>query len=275
MPRGTDNIESDIASNPIYGLTQGMLVADQYDYDRDREDEVLILRNEPTFEYGTSVDHLFLEVYEYENGDYMFSASREFTAYGLSSTYTFKSFSLFRYASENDYGKAIFIGLEMYSQMNSQNTTVLILHYDGEAINIMDGANYGEWDGSDDMKSSFAVPANHREGFILERNGDGFNDWTQWATSGGVLDESVLEEFRSKLRALGLDLNILRSVYQEYNGTGGVARNSAYCGLLASDCYIPYHSGDIAMLGAIQSEYAQAMQTHTRRDFTGLLDQFR
>ena len=276
MPLGTDNIESDAAPRPIEGLTSGLLVADQYDYDRDRVDEVLILRNEPELRSnGASVDHLLLDMYEYVDGEYVYSTYREVVAYGLSSTNTFRSFSLFRYASENDYGKAIFIGLELYGQMNSQNTTVLVLHYDGEAINIMDGANYGEWDGSDDMRSSFSVPANHREGFILDRNGDGFSDWTQGKTSGDPLDESVIEEFRYKLRALGLDLNVLRSIYKEYNGTGGVARNSAYCGLLAKDCYVPYNSGDIVMLGAITSEYGQGMQTHTRRDFTGLMDQFR
>ncbi len=276
MPLGTDNIESDAAPRPIEGLTSGLLVADQYDYDRDRVDEVLILRNEPELRSnGASVDHLLLDMYEYVDGEYVYSTYREVVAYGLSSTNTFRSFSLFRYASENDYGKSIFIGLELYSQMNSQNTTLLVLRYNGESISIVDGGNYGEWEGSDDMRSSFSVPANDRYGFILDRDGDGFSDWNQWATSGEPLDETIIQEFRYKLQSLGLDLKILRSIYDKYNGTDGLARNSAYCGLLAKDCYVPYNSGDIVMLGAITSEYGQGMQTHTRRDFTGLMDQFR
>ena len=100
--------------------------------------------------------------------------------------------SAFKYGSENDYGKAVFIGLELFSQMNSQNTTVVLLHYDGDELYLLDGANYGEWDGSDDMRSSFAIPATLNDGLILERDGDGWNDWTEISGSGSPLDDSVL-----------------------------------------------------------------------------------
>ena len=279
MPIGSEYFESDVATKPLRGQNQGLLFADDYDYDHDGENEVLILRNDPSLaENRASTDHLILEMYEYVNGRFEYSDSREFIAYGLTSTYSNHSFSVFRYDSWNEYGGGTYIALELYGQMNSQNTSVVALYYDGSGLIFVDGGNYGEWDGSDDMKSSFAVPATAENGFILDRNAEGFEHWTDWASSGIPMDEYVIEEFRYKLNALGLDLRILRSIYSDYNGTEGVARNAAYCGLIASDCYVPYEeytSTELAMLGAISTEYAQAIQTLTRRDFTGLLDLFR
>ena len=276
IPIGTDYIDCGMEIKPIKGKTSGMLFADIDDYDRDRASEVLILRNDPSFpRNGSSNDRLIFEIYEERNGHYEFQASKELTAYGLSSTFNFHSMSAFKYGSENDYGKAVFIGLELYSQMNSQNTTVVLLHYDGDELYLLDGANYGEWDGSDDMRSSFAIPATLNDGLILERDGDGWNDWTEISGSGSPLDDSVLSEFKNRLRSFGLDLKLMRSIYSDYRGTNGVAKNAAYCGLTAGDTLSPYGSSEISVLGAISTEYAQGGQTLTRRDMTGLLDQYR
>ena len=275
MPVGPTSVESDPSKGfkLIEGETQGLLFADVNDYDDDGVPEILTLRNDPQpGAHGGSTEYMTLEMYEYTDGFFEYADSFWFIAKNLSSTGSDHSFTVFRYGFSA--GLTNLIGIEYYGQMNSETTALLILGYDDGRLDMLEGLSYGEWDGSDDMKSSFALAASSDDGFMAERDGDGFSYWQDITASGTPLDEDVLGDFEGFLMDMGLELKVLRSIYLDYNGTGGLARNAAYSGLTAGDCYSSLGS-QIVQLGAITSSYGQNIQSLNRIDFTGLLSQFR
>ena len=248
----------------------GLFIADRANFDDDLVKEVLTLRLTQQPSADGTLDHLILEIYEFnpETGEYYYSAGRSFSVMNFSGTGFYCSFSLFCYETADQKTR---IGLEFYGCFDSEMTTVLSLEYNGHEILYQDGAAYFEWDGSDETRSVYYIPQNTVNGSYLEVDGDGFYDWELVANSKNMLDSRVLSQFVDGLSDFGLELLYLRSIYEDRE-KNWETRNVDFSMLTAQDCYRA-KTGELRMLGSIVSYYTVGRQTLLRTDYTGLLRQ--
>ncbi|MBQ4289060.1 MAG: hypothetical protein II749_03820 [Clostridia bacterium] len=151
-----------------------------------------------------------------------------------------------------------------------ENTSLVVLRYGNEKLNFLGGANYGEWDGSDDMRSCMSIPATDRDGFILDMDGEGFNDWSIRDHSSEPLQNGVVQGYLNELLSMGIEGNFIRSIYDD----GGPERTAVYSLTDASSCYTATGS-ELTMLGTISTYNLYDTQYLTVTDHTGLLDAYR
>ncbi|MBR3295230.1 MAG: hypothetical protein IKI62_03120 [Clostridia bacterium] len=272
MPGGQFSTQTDMSKpKNVSGRTTGLLFADSNDYDGDGMPEILTLRNAPSFnEYGSSTEHIYAEIYEYRDNSYELADSKQFTAYTLSCTNFNHALSVFRYSGEHLGLDGTLIGIELFSEMNSENTSLVVLRYGNEKLHFLGGANYGEWDGSDDMRSCMSIPATDRDGFILDIDGEGFNDWSIRDHSSEPLQNGVVQGYLNELLSMGLEGQFVRSIYDE----GGPERTAVYSQMDASSCYTATES-ELTMLGTISTYNLYDTQYLTVTDHTVLLDAYR
>ncbi|MBR2836643.1 MAG: S8 family serine peptidase [Coriobacteriales bacterium] len=277
VPTGFGFFETPIsgAGNAFDPLeTSGMLFADVYDYDDDGQQELLVMRNEPLYFNNRTVDTIHLEMYEFDKDGYTCSDRMAFTATNLSCGGYWRSLTVFRYSNAAQQLKTS-IGLELYSQFNSETTTLASLTYTNNVLTQINAVGYGEWPGSDEYRTTcFFVPASY-EGAILDMEAVFEDPWKINMNSEEEYDEIVTGRFGDMaIDSAGLTVQQIRSVYNDYNGTGGLARDSQYCYMTAKDCYASLID-DITELGSITTQYGQAQQTLVRTDYLGSLDAYR
>ena len=261
--------------------TSGILFADEFDYDGDGQNELLVFYNIPEYNggYGGS-DHLVLEMYEEENGMAALSDTINIRADCLSAAYWNAKLSVFRY--EKDGRPAI--GLLFFSGADDWIAPVISYQYSEGLFSTIGGSCYGQWPGaySDDEDDEYgwlsvAFEAKKGPDQYLSSNGGMLDYWRQISNSGIYFaEENAVSAYETHLQYMGLSLRPSGSLDEALHPGNRSLDTGCY-----SDAWSCLSSleGDVINLGVITTtiDYSSYpfTQTLTLEDCLGTLNGYR
>ena len=263
----------------------GLLAAEMDDYDGDGNDELFVVRVEPeSYQVGaaqeTSTTYITLEVYDVKNGE-VFCSGKMFPLLGMPETQYQTSFHVFKTTD----GERVKFYFDYFFNFNSQTFGMVQLEYDGDGLQLIDGAEMDEYAYSAGCWQAFSDEACDtilgRQSFDIGQAGweeIGSKSWGEYFEDEELEDAvtDILAEYSRLLRNMGLTDTVTRSMYASTNGSIHTSLQDIYsrCSLEPAEHYT-YDSGSVESICSMITPSGQGSVTLTVVDYTSLLYPYR
>ncbi len=264
----------------------GLLAAEMDDYDEDGEKELFVVRVEPEdYQVGaakeTSTTYVILEVYDVKDGE-VFCSAKTFPVIGLPETQYQTSFHVFQ-TTDGDGVKFYF---DHFFNFNSQTFATIQLEYDGDVLQVTDGAEMDEYAYSVGCYQAVSSEACNtilgRQFFEIGQDGweeiasDSWGEYFEDEELEDAVVNTFLEYSLGLLHNMGLTETVTRSMYTDTNGNMRTSLQDIYsrCCLKPAEHYT-YESGTLDSICSIMTPYGQGSVTLIVEDQTDLLYPYR
>ena len=264
----------------------GLLAAEMDDYDGDGEKELFVVRVEPEdYQVGaateTSTTYVILEVYDVKDGE-VFCSAKTFPVIGLPETQYQTSFHVFQ-TTDGDGVKFYF---DHFFNFNSQTFATIQLEYDGDVLQVTDGAEMDEYAYSVGCYQAVSSEASNtilgRQFFEIGQDGweeiasDSWGEYFEDEELEDAVVNTFLEYSLGLLHNMGLTETVTRSMYTDTNGNMRTSLQDIYsrCCLKPAEHYT-YESGTLDSICSIMTPYGQGSVTLIVEDQTDILYPYR